>query len=211
MKGQALFLWAVTVILTTCGPALWGATVDVGIGPEYTYHTIQDGINASSDGDTVLVHDGTYTGSGNKNMDFCGKPITVRSENGPLVTIIDLENSGRAFNFHTGEDSTSVVSGFSITRGSISGSSARGGAIYISNTSPTLSNLIITKCVTTNGTGGTGYSSYGGGIYIENSSSALVNLIVSGNVATNGVGGTGARAYGGVYTLLLVHQYLITS
>jgi hypothetical protein len=41
--------------------------------------TIQDGIDAASDADTVIVRDGTYPGG----INFNGKLITVRSENGP--------------------------------------------------------------------------------------------------------------------------------
>ncbi|MBC8525944.1 MAG: hypothetical protein H8D22_03585, partial [Candidatus Cloacimonetes bacterium] len=36
------------------------------------YTTIQEGINASSNGDTVLVADGTYTGENNKNLSWDG-------------------------------------------------------------------------------------------------------------------------------------------
>ena len=53
----------------------------------HPYDAIQEGINAAVSGvDDVLVKDGTYTGTGNKDLDFGGKAITVQSENGPDVT-----------------------------------------------------------------------------------------------------------------------------
>jgi hypothetical protein len=49
------------------------------------YPTIQDAIDATSGGDTVLVERGTYK----ESINFKGKAITVTSEEGALVTIID--------------------------------------------------------------------------------------------------------------------------
>lgn len=79
--------------------------------------TIQAGIDTAIDGDTVLVADGTYTGDGNKNLDFTSKLITLCSEHGPVNCIIDCEGSGRGFSFDDGETSTSVLDGFTITNG----------------------------------------------------------------------------------------------
>ena len=83
--------------------------------------TIQAGIDAAVDGDTVLVADGVYMGDGNRDIDFEGKAIVVISANGPVFTIINSEGSAldnhRGFYFHNNEDTNSVVSGFTITNG----------------------------------------------------------------------------------------------
>jgi parallel beta-helix repeat protein len=81
------------------------------------FATIQDGVNASSAGDTVLLAAGIYTGVGNKDIDYLGKAITVTSESGPDVTIMDCEGLGRGFIFQSGEGSSSVVSGLTILNG----------------------------------------------------------------------------------------------
>ena len=76
------------------------------------FNKIQAAIDDANDGDVVIVADGTYSGTGNKNVDFSGRAITVQSENGPEFTIIDCENDGRAFYFHSSEDNNSVLQGF---------------------------------------------------------------------------------------------------
>ena len=67
------------VLGTGFAPALDGAIIHV---PQ-DQPTIQAGIDAAVDGDTVLVDDGTWSGTGNRDLDFYGKAITVRSLNGP--------------------------------------------------------------------------------------------------------------------------------
>ncbi|MFB3138923.1 MAG: hypothetical protein ACE10B_06860, partial [Phycisphaerales bacterium] len=53
------------------------------------YRTIQEAIDAAMDGDEVEVHPGTYF----ETIDFLGKAITVRSSDGPQVTIIDASGT----------------------------------------------------------------------------------------------------------------------
>jgi hypothetical protein len=84
--------------------------------------TIQAGIDSAANSDTVLIGDGTYKGIGNKNLDFKGKAIVVMSENGYESSVVDCENSGRGFYFHSGEDSLSILKGLKIIHGFIEGS-----------------------------------------------------------------------------------------
>jgi flagellar hook assembly protein FlgD len=78
-------------------------------------------------GDQATIQAGTYKGLGNKNLDLKGKAITVKSENGAGVTIIDCEGSGRGFNFKSGETAKSVISGFTITNGAPTGNQVQIG------------------------------------------------------------------------------------
>jgi len=104
--------------------------------------TIQDGINAANDGDTVLVAENTYF----ENINFKGKAITVASnfildEDTLHInnTIIDGSqpahaDTGSVVSFISGEDTTSVLFGLTITKGSgtffqSSGTRAGGGIV----------------------------------------------------------------------------------
>ena len=155
------------------------------------YPTIQAGMDAARNGDTVLVADGTYRGTGNRELDFKGKAIIVESENGAGSTIIDCQRGGRGFHFHTGETLASVLRGFTIKNGSPG--DGYGGAIYCMNSSsPTIENNVITgNSATSNGSGIFCYDNSspiirnneitrnstrgnGGGIYCYNSSSPVI-------------------------------------
>jgi len=142
------------------------------------YATIQQGINAASDNDTVLVAANTYTGSGNKNLDFKGKEIIVTSEQGAELTIIDCQGAGRGFHFHSGETSSSVLSGFSIVNGATVGDHG-GGISCVNASSPTIENNIIRD----------NSAQTGGGISCNRSSPFIVNNEIRDNISAEHGGG----------------------
>ncbi len=176
------------------------------------YATIQEAILFSVRGDTVVVRPGTYT----ENIDFLGKAIVVRSEEGPGVTIIDGGRAGSVVTFQSGEDSTSVLDGFTVTNGM----AGEGGGIRCVDSSPRISrNTVIgneaaggagggilcactaTPCsytpVLTNNIIADNTAGSGGGIYCS-SGATIVNNTVSGNRADSGGGLYGYDAAIGV-------------
>jgi len=76
-----------TLILAPC-PIGSARTIRVANDDSADYMMIQAAIDASVDGDTVLVTPGTYAGNGNRDIEFRGKAITVRSEDGPQTCIL---------------------------------------------------------------------------------------------------------------------------
>jgi predicted outer membrane repeat protein len=146
--------------------------------------TIQTGIDAASNGDTVLVADGTYSGTGNRDIDFNGKAIAVTSVNGPDQTVIDCEDLGRGFYFHSNEDENSILEGFSITNGYLYNEDGAGINCY--GSAPCLHDLVITNCYT----GG-----YGGGINCKYASPIIENVTFEFDSAWAGGGGLACYMY----------------
>jgi parallel beta-helix repeat protein/putative cofactor-binding repeat protein len=139
--------------------------------------TIQQAINASVNGDTVLVAPGTYV----ENITFLGKAITVTSESGPQLTIVDGNRAGSVVTFQSGEGSASVLSGFTLRNG-FSGffpGTGDGGGIAMFSASPTIMNNIITA---------NGAIFDGGGISIGAGAPTVVNNTISNNSSCNGSG-----------------------
>ena len=142
------------------------------------YPTIQAAIDAAAPGDTVVVADGVYTGDGNKDLDFNGKDIEVRSLNGPAACIIDCENNGRGFYLHSGETNSAMISGFTIRNGSVTGQwPDGGGAIACHGASPS-----ITNCHFRNNSS----SEPGGAVMLYGASTTIRDCLFSGNTAHSG-------------------------
>jgi hypothetical protein len=81
--------------------------------------TIQGAIDLASDGDTIIVADGVYTGPGNRDIDFNGKSVTIRSENGPDATIIDCQGEGYGFHIVGNRSGPARIEGFTIRHASL--------------------------------------------------------------------------------------------
>ncbi|OQX91704.1 MAG: hypothetical protein B6D58_06685 [candidate division Zixibacteria bacterium 4484_95] len=102
------------------------------------YPTIQEGIDASYDGDTVLVDEGIYV----ENINFNGHSIrlgslflTTGDTSYISSTIIDGDSSGSVVTFESGEDSTTIMIGFTIQNGN----AADGGGIFCTSSNPIIS------------------------------------------------------------------------
>jgi subtilisin family serine protease len=138
------------------------------------YLTIQQAIDYSWDTGSVIVADGTYTGQGNRNIDFKGKAITVRSQSGHQACVIDCDSPilgfNRGFIFQSNEGHDSVLDGFTIKNGQ----HFIAGALFVQNSSPRIKNCILTNCNSL---------IFGGALFCTNSNTVLENITFSNNTS----------------------------
>ena len=155
------------------------------VHPDSALNSIQDGIDLCGTGDTVLVGAGTYI----ENINFNGMAITVTSEYGADTTIIDGSSpphpdTGSVVLFISGEDTNSVLKGFTITNGTGTVDPMYGplggGILCLNGSSPTIDSNTVT--------GNTAH--FGGGISCEFSCSPLItyNTFSANNISGSGGG-----------------------
>ena len=144
------------------------------------FSSIQNAIDYSYDTDTLLVQPGTYY----EHINFKGKAITLASlilTTGDTTyisqTIIDGSNNGRVITFNYGENSNTILNGFTIQNGKVTENNASGGGISCDNSSPTLKNLRVIN----NTAEGSWDSGLGGGLYSINSEALMQNIVFEEN------------------------------
>ncbi|MBL7152336.1 MAG: right-handed parallel beta-helix repeat-containing protein [Phycisphaerae bacterium] len=185
IADETKYFWRVNVILIEKSPPFerraikgntwsfttlgfpWNFSVDDD-GPA-DFATIQDAVDAATHADIIVVRDGIYVGSRNRDIDFKGKAITIRSRKGSENCIIDCQGQGRGFYFHSGENPAAVVDGFTI----INGNASQGGGIYTTESSPTIRNCIMKN----------NRSGYGGGMYVLYGGPRVTNCVFTANEA----------------------------
>lgn len=100
----------------------------------------------------MLLEDGTYKGPGNRDLDFRGKALVLRSRGGPAVCVIDCEGAGRGLRFASGETPAARVEGVGIVNGraaAVEGAwtpdleAIAGGAILCRGASPTIAGCVL--------------------------------------------------------------------
>ncbi len=173
-KAVKMTLWAI-ILTTAFVHDAFAGTLQV---PHY-YLSIQEAIDASSPGDTILVASGVYRlYSG--NITIRKRTLTLKGSYGAGKTII--EGSGNSPVITVVEDSRAVIDGFTITSIHDEDTVAhRGGGIFCApSSSPTVVNNVIK-----------GNSAvFGGGIYCAPSSSPTIrNNVILKNKAIKFGGG----------------------
>lgn len=120
------------------------------------YPTIQQGLNAAQNGDTVLVAAGTYP----ENIVWPNTDgIHLMSASGAAATVVDGNAASRVINFPNSSFSQStVITGFTIQNGS----AERGAGLYVYG-----SPYIIGNVIEHNVAQGTSTWVYGGGMYLD--------------------------------------------
>ncbi len=165
-------------------------SVSVTAGSLFPASIIQGQIDAAIDGDTVLVAPGTYQGT----IDFRGKAITLVSEHGPLVTIIDGGGSDSpVVSFINGEGPDSILQGFTIRNGHDKG-------IFAQSSSPSIINNIVANTEICDGAG----------IELNSSSAVVKQNTLRNNIAIcAGSRAGGAIVIRGVASAVIVDNHIV--
>jgi len=196
IRVSAILLFTATSV-SSGFTAVWHVDGDVafsggGTSWETAFKTIQEGVDAASDGDEIIVLPGIYS----ENFNFRGKAITIRSLDPTnldvVASTIISTSSGPVVRFENSEGLGSVLEGLTIE-------SESDCAIFCENSSPLIRSNVIT-CAT-----GNGISSEGGSPEIRDNTITACStpircdessaLIIGNNIVDNEGGVLCYRAF----------------
>jgi parallel beta-helix repeat protein/predicted outer membrane repeat protein len=188
LKERKMFIrgFIVSVLPIVLSASICGADI-ITVGPngKYHYQTIQEAVDASVDGDEIVVAPGVYTSNiyYQPVVNINNKNISLYSSDGPEATIIEGGPNRRGMKIFYGD---SYIEGFTIQNCSAIYSSGGGMSIYYAN--PTIVDCVFDN----NDAGGDGYRgsyTYGGGaISNEGGSPTIIDCVFSGNQASGNGG-----------------------
>jgi hypothetical protein len=214
------YLWAIVIGLWTAASHIEvkAATLYVSptggqVAPYASWSTaarlIQDAMDVAVDGDEIVVTNGSYATGGRPvgtnafaNRVAVDKAVSLRSVNGPQVTVIDGQKTVRCVSLA----SNASLTGFTLTNGFVNSS---GGGVWCDSAAAVVSNCTLSGNVAPNNFGGGAYggtlssctlsgnsAGYGGGAC----AGTLNNCTLSANSASIG---------GGAYSGSLINCVLI--
>jgi predicted outer membrane repeat protein len=182
MRHSALLCLALCFLVLPAGARTYVIT-PAGTGD---FGTIQAALNAVSAGDVIELINGTFTGPGNRDLDYLGKAVTVRSVSGnPDNCVIDCAGTQaephRGFHFHTAETEAARLEGITVKNGYLTGTGtdAWGGGILCYYASPTITNCVLE---------GNYAHEDGGGIMVTHGSPVISGCTIQANRAGWGGG-----------------------
>jgi hypothetical protein len=173
-RGAAGILTA-ALCAVAAGATQW--TVDDN-GPA-DFSSIQAAINAPYvvSGDSLLVRPGIYR----ETIYLSSKDLVIRSERGPLVTIVDAGGASSVVSLLNRGPATRVE-GFTLRNGS----DATGGGVWVFRGAPVITRNVIEGNEAVGGSLGYGY---GGGIEVYTAAPVITRNVIRGNSALDGGGG----------------------
>ena len=126
ITGVAMRIAAFLVVVFLIAPVS-GLSETINVPADYP--TIQEAIDDAVTGDTIVVAPDTYV----ENLDFRKKGITVKSSDGPAVTVVDGNEAGFVVDFSSSSE-VAVLDGFTLENG---------WGVYCYGSDPVIRNNII--------------------------------------------------------------------
>ena len=173
---------------------------------EPVYTSFQAQIDASSDGDTIIIDPGTYEGTVNfngKNIVLGSQFLTTGDASYISTTIIDAKQKGSVVRFENNETNGAALVGLTLT----GGYAVEGAGIYINGAEPTLRDLrVVENAAYTCEVGEFFKGAAGGGIFINGSSPVLERITVRENSSEADGGGVYLSNSDANLTLVTIFQ-----